>query len=318
MRYTIENHFLKAEISEMGATLTKLIEKESNTDIVLGFDKDEEYPKVNANLGASIGRNANRIGNARFELNGKVYQLTVNNNMNQLHGGGINGFAYKTWKVEELKENEIILSYFSKDGEEGFPGNLNAKVSYKLDGQSLLFSFEGRSDEDTIFNMTNHSYFNLGDETVLNESLHITTDKYSPTDEYALTLDQVLPVKNTPYDFTEFRKIGNNVLQLEHGIDNNYVWETMGDKLMAELKNDRLQLNVYSDLPDMHLYTSYHLNAENGKNGEAYGRFKGVCLECQYFPNGINYGSKYLLPILRKGEVMSHYIRFEVKNLESK
>ena len=316
MRYWIENELLKAEISELGATLCRLIDKRSKTDVVLGYDTDEEYRNNAGNVGASIGRNANRIGNACFELNGEKYQLTVNDHMNQLHGGGINGFAFKMWKTEKATDTEIVLSYFSKDGEEGFPGNLKVLVTYRLEGDSLLFEFSGSSDRDTLFNMTNHSYFNLGDENILNEYLHITTDRYSPTDDCALTLDEVLDTADTPYDFSSFTKLEDNLSKLPSGIDNNYVWETMGDKLMAELKNDRLQLNVYSDLPDMHLYTAFHLGTQHGKYDIAYGRYKGICLECQYYPNGINYGRKYLLPILKKDETMTHYIRYQLKNLD--
>lgn len=318
MKHIIENEFLKVEVSELGATLTRFIDKKSGTDIVLGFDDDEGYIRNNlSNIGATIGRNANRIGNARFTLNGKLYQLSVNNNMNQLHGGGVNGFAYKMWKCEKADKNEVTLSYFSKDGEEGFPGNLNVTVSYKLCDDSLIYSFEGESDQDTILNITNHSYFSLGNCSVLNDELRIHSDRYSPTDEYALTLDEVKEVAGTPYDFREFRKIGDNLKDLKEGIDNNYVWEYAGDKLMAEYRNDKLQLNVYSDLPDMHVYTANHLRAEGGKYGLAYEPYMAVCLECQYYPNGINYGDKYMLPILRKNEKMSHYIRYELKNKEA-
>ncbi len=317
MKHIIENEYLKAEISELGATLTKFIDKKSGTDIVLGFESDEDYLKYSGcNIGASIGRNANRIGNACFELNGKKYQLSVNNNMNQLHGGGVNGFAYKMWKTEKADENEVVLSYFSKDGEEGFPGNLNAEVSYRLDGRNLIFSFRGESDEDTIFNMTNHSYFNLGDEDIMEESLYISSDRYAPVDEYSLTLDEVRDTEGTPYDFSRFTKLKDNLSQLKDGIDNNYVWEDMEDKLMASLRNEKLQLNVWSDLPDMHLYTSQHLGGQEGKYGKTYYPFLALCLECQYFPNGINYKDHYLLPILKKGELMSHYIRYELLNTE--
>ena len=317
MKYIIENEYLKAEISELGATLTKFISKKSMTDIVLGFDSDEDYLKyAGTNIGATIGRNANRIGNASFGLNGKRYQLSINDNMNQLHGGGVNGFAFKMWKAESVREDEIVLSYFSEDGEEGFPGNLYTKVCYKLDKDSLIFSFEGESDEDTLFNITNHSYFNLGGEDIMEHSLHLTTDRYSPVDEYSLTLDEVRKTDGTPYDFNEFRKLKDNLSQLKAGIDNNYVWEDMSEKLMAELKNDRLQLNVYSDLPDMHVYTAYYLNGEKGKYGRTYHRAGAICLECQYYPNSINYGDHYLLPILRKGETMKHHIRFELIDLE--
>ena len=316
MKYTIENEYLKAEISELGATLTKLIDKKTGTDIVLGFDSDEDYIRyAGTNIGATIGRNCNRIGNARFELNGKTYLLSVNDNMNQLHGGGINGFAFKNWKAESFNDTEIVLSYDAKDGEEGFPGNLHTEVCYRLEEDTLFFGFEGICDQDTLFNITNHSYFNLGDPDIMDEYLHITTDKYSPTDEYSLTLDETVQTDGTPYDFNTFTRIGDNLSRLEKGIDNNYVWEKIEDKLMCELKNNRLQLNVYSDLPDMHVYTSYYLNNEQGKYHQTYKQYMGIALECQYYPNGINYGDHYLVPILKKGEKMSHYIRYQVKEV---
>ena len=316
MKYTLENNYLLIEVSELGASLVKMIDKQTGKDIVLGFDSDEDYLKyAGTNIGASVGRNANRIGEAKFTLNDQTYQLSVNDNMNQLHGGGVNGFAFKMWKLEELKEDEIVLSYFSKDLEEGFPGNLNVKVSYRLYENNLIFTYSGISDKDTILNMTNHSYFNLGDKDILNHYLHITADKYAPVDEYSLTLDEVLDTKDSPYDFNEFTRIGDNLAKLPCGIDNNYVWENFDDKLMCELKYDDLQLNVYSDLPDMHVYTAYYLNGELGKYNQRYDKYQAICLECQYFPNGINYGNKYLLPILRKDETMSHYIRFELKQI---
>lgn len=316
MIYILENDYIKACVSDLGATLTKFIDKKTNTDLVLGFDSDENYIKYGGtNIGASVGRNANRIGNASFSLNGKEYKLTVNDNCNQLHGGGMNGFAFKRWTKQLQTKDELVLSYYSKDGEEGFPGNVNVEVSYKLENNSLIWSYSGESDADTILNMTNHSYFNLGDDNINNLYLHITTDKYSPVDENSLTLDKVLNVSNTSYDFTHFTKLEDNLKNLERGIDNNYVWENMSDKLVAELKNNKLQLNVYSDLPDMHLYTAYYLNGEIGKYGKVYHAGSGVCLECQYYPNGINY-SDYIKPILHKNEKMHHYIKYEIKNVE--
>lgn len=314
MIYVIENDYLKAYISEMGATLTKLIDKKTNTDIVLGFKTDDDYIKSATYVGASVGRNANRIGDAKFELNGKTYNLTVNDNMNQLHGGGLNGFSFKQWKKLVETKEEIVFGLLSADGEEGFPGNMEVTVSYKLVKDSLIWAYTGESDEDTVFNMTNHSYFNLGDENIYNHELKIHTNKYSPVDEYSLTKDEVVNVENTPYDFTEFTKVKDNLDKLGGGIDNNYVWETMGEKLMAELRYNNLQLNVYSDLPDMHFYTGEYLKGENNKNDGSYKAFDGLCLECQYYPNGINYDS-YIKPILKKGEKMSHYIRYEIKNI---
>ncbi|MDO4940075.1 MAG: aldose epimerase family protein [Erysipelotrichaceae bacterium] len=316
MKQQIENAYLKIEVSELGATLVKLIEKETDTDLVLGFDDDRGYLDNNgANIGASIGRNSNRIGNGRFELNGKTYQLTINNNMNQLHGGGFNGFGFKMWKLKEAKDDELVYYYDAKDGEEGFPGNCHAEVSYKLQDNNLIITFTGTSDQDTIFNMTNHSYFCLGDDNILDQELYVTSDKYSPTDEYALTLDEVRDVKDTPYDFREFTRIGSQLEKLKDGIDNNYVWENMEDKLMCELKNDKFKLSMYSDLPDMHIYTSYYLDPCTGKYGKQYKRYSGIALECQFYPNGINY-SDYIKPILRKGEVSSHYMKIKIDTLK--
>ena len=314
MIYVLENDYLKAYVSDLGATLTKFIDKKSQKDIVLGYESDQEYIDNALYLGASVGRNANRIGNAEFELNGKKYKLASNDNMNSLHGGGINGFSFKRWnKVIETKE-EITLSYFSKDGEEGFPGNLNVEVTYKLDKNNLIWSYSGQSDQDTIFNMTNHSYFNLGDDDIYNLMLQITTDKYSPVDEYGLTKNEVLPAKNSPYDFTSYTNVKDSISKLENGIDNNYVWENMDDKLMAKLKNDSIELNVYSDMPDMHLYTGNFLNGSMGKHNKPNKKHAGLCLECQYYPNSINYND-YIKPILKKGETISHYIKYEIVNL---
>ena len=313
MNYTIENEYLKAEISDLGATLVRFISKKSGTDVVLGFNEEEDYLRnYGCFFGATVGRNANRIGDAKFTLNGKEYQLTVNDNMNQLHGGGINGFSFKRWKAIEEKEDLVTFSYLSEDGEEGYPGNLYVTVTYRLEGQKLYYEFTGGSDQETLFNLTNHSYFNLGDKEIMEHVLQICTDKYSPTDQYALTLDEVRETAGTPYDFHEPTRVGDNLSQLPTGIDNNYVWEVMGEKQMSSLNYGKLTLNIYSDLPDMHVYTAYGLKTDTGKKGEPYGYYSGIAMECQYYPNGINYGDKYLLPVLEKDVMMSHSIVYEL------
>ena len=315
MRHIIENEFLKVEVNELGATLVRFIDKQTGQDIVLGYDDDEAYLRNAFNLGASIGRNANRIAGASFVLNGKKIELSQNDHGNQLHGGGKNGFAFKHWNTLSKSYDEVVFTYLAKDGEEGFPGNLNAQVRYKLDTNTLLWEYSGECDEDTLFNMTNHTYFNLGDENILKEYLHINTDRYSPTNEVALTLDEIRDVRDTPYDFTKFTLLGENLSKIPN-IDNNYVWEQMGEKLMAQLKNDRLKLSLYSDLPDMHLFTASSLNTDTGKGGVPYSSYGGVALECQFYPNGINYGDKYILPILKKGTRMCHYMRYELEGVE--
>ena len=314
-RHILENEYLKVEVSELGATLVRFIDKKTSQDIVLGYNSDEDYLRNEFNIGASIGRNVNRIGNASFTLNGVKYQLSENNYGSQLHGGGKNGFAFKKWETLSNSDDEVLFSYYSKDGEEGFPGNLKAYIRYRLEKNTLLWEYSGESDADTIFNMSNHSYFNLGDETIKDEYLCIYTDRYAPTDEFGLTLDEVKDVKGTPYDFTQWKLISDKLSQIDN-IDNNYVFETMGEKLMAELRNDKLKLSVYSDLPDMHLYTASNLNTDTGKDGVPYEGYGGLALECQFFPNAINYGDKYILPILRKGDKVSHYIRYELDQID--
>lgn len=312
MRHTIENEFLKVEISEFGAILAKLIDKKTNHDFVLGFESDQEYIDCGGNLSMCVGRNANRIGNAKFSLNGVEYKLSVNDNMNQLHGGGVNGFGYKNWTVKDLKQDAIVLYYDAKDLEEGFPGNCHAEVEYKLDNNNLIITFTGTSDKDTIFNMTNHAYFTLGKDKIYDDELKVETDKYSPTDKYSLTLDEVKDVRNTPFDFTEFTRIGDQLSKLENGIDHNYVWENMNDKLMCSYRNENHQLNVYSDLPDMHIYTANYLGDVIGKYGKKYSKQAAICFECQFYPNGINYDN-YIKPILKANDVSKHYMRLEIK-----
>lgn len=313
MRYQLENNNIVIEVSEIGAALTRFIDKKTNIDLVCGFDSDEEYAKnCGCNIGATIGRNCNRIGGASFVLNGKTYNLRKNDGNNNLHGGGSEGFAFKKFSLVEKKDDELVFEYLSKDMEEGFPGNLTIKVSYKLDNNNLIISFTGNSDADTIFNITNHSYFNMGDLNVFDQELYITSNKYAPTDETGLTLSNVENVEGTPFDFTSFKRIGDALDKLDNGIDNNYVWENMDDKLLCQVKNDKLQMNVYSNLPDMHVYTANYLETNEGKGGRQYHKYGAICFEAQFYPNAINY-DEYIKPILKAGETKTNYIRYEVK-----
>ena len=312
MLYKIENNYLEAYISDLGATLVKLIDKKSKKDIVLGFDDEKSYINKKYYFGASVGRNANRIKKGTFSLNGKEYQLTVNDNGNQLHGG-IDNFAFKRWKVTFNEQDSITLTYFSKDLEEGFPGNLNVFVSYTLEKNNLIWRYSGKSDKDTILNMTNHSYFNLGDENIFRHELKIFSNKYCTTDAFGLTLDGLFNINGTPFDFNDYTLLKNNLSKFSKGIDNNYFFEDKGfdDKIMASLKYNNLILNVYSDLPDMHLYTASALDKCTGKNNMTYKKYSGICFECQYYPNSINYDS-YIKPIIKANDPITHYIRYEI------
>lgn len=311
MLYELENEFIKIVVSDFGATLFKFIDKKNNRDIVLGFDSEKEYlDKWGTYFGASVGRNANRIGNAEITINNVKYKLTVNDHNNQLHGG-IHNFSNSIWKVKERKNDYIVFALHSNALEEGFPGNLDVEVTYRLDSNNLIWEYSGIADEDTILNMTNHSYFNLGDENILNHNLKIYTNLYSPTDKDSLTLDYTEDVCDTPYDFTESKAIKENLSRLEKGIDNNYSFEKMGDKLLAELSLNSRTLKVHSDLPDMHVYTAGWINNLEGKNNTIYNEACGICFEAQFYPNGINYES-FIKPIIKKDEKVRHYIRYEL------
>ena len=302
MRYTIENEYLKAEIAELGATLTKLIDKKTGTDVVLGFDTDEDYIRyAGTNIGATIGRNCNRIGNARFELNGKTYRLSVNDNMNQLHGGGINGFAFKHWKPERVGDDEIVLSYDAKDGEEGFPGNLHTEVTYRLEEDTLFFGFEGTCDQDTLFNITNHSYFNLNGHdsgSVLGHIVQIGASEYTPSDPYLLTTGIIESVAGTPMDFTIPKMIGDEIeaefeaLINGMGYDHNYVIaRSKGEYREAASLYSResgIRMEVLTDMPGLQMYTANFMKGEAGKNGAVYGPRSAVCFETQYWPDSLN------------------------------
>ena len=308
---TIQNDYLSVTVTDLGATLNRFVDRRTGIDIVLGFETEAEYLRNGGHLGATVGRNANRIKDAQFTLNGEVYHLAKNNNQNNLHSGP-DGFSFKLFTLEEKTDTKLVYTYFSPDGESGFPGNLNVKVIYELFEDTMTITYEGTTDKDTVLNMTSHAYFNLGDENILDETLMVATDKYSPTDEFAMTLDEVLDTHGTAYDFSAPRKIGENVAKLPTGIDNNYVYEEMGDKLIAVLSNDRLELDVYSDMPDMHLYTGYGVGPYPGKYGQTYGRYQGVAMECQYYPNAINY-DRFIKPVLKVGETRRNYIRYVVK-----
>jgi aldose 1-epimerase len=272
-------------------------------------------------IGATVGRTANRIGKGQFTLNGVNYQIPVNNGPNSLHGG-IEGFSFKIFDTE-IKEDSIVFTYFSKDMEEGYPGNLTLTVEYKICKNSLKYMFSYECDQDTIVNITNHAYFNCnGEGSILNHELTIHTDKVALVDEDGMTTDQVINVKNTAFDFTKpaviFEKLsmGHENITLAKGYDHNYVFENMNVKEMATLKGTWLQLDVVSDLPGMHVYSGNFLDGEcKGKYNDYYGEKSAICFECQYYPNSINYEG-FIQPILRKGEKKTHFMEYILTNLD--
>ena len=318
MFYTLENNYLKIEVTSLGATLTKFIEKSTNTDIVLGFDTEEEYiTNRGVFLGTTVARNANRIGNGKFTINDEEFTLALNDGPNNLHSG--EGISCKELELIEKTDNSLTFGYMLEDGYDGFPGNLDFKVKYELKDNTLVLTFIGLSDKDTIFNVTNHSYFNLDGckNNVLNHELKLYTDKVAIGDENTLALNKTRDVKGTAFDFLDFRKVGDNINLGDDnlsvgGIDHNYSFETLDDKKLLTLRNDTLSLTMYSDLPDLQVYTSNCLGDRKGKNGLEYHKYWGIALEPQYYPNAINYDS-FIKPILKANEEVKHHIVYEVE-----
>ena len=320
MIYTIENDFLKVKVSSVGATLISFIDKNSNKDIVLGFEDQNDYFKnTGVHLGATVGRNANRMANGSFKIGDIIYQLSLNEVDKCLHSG-VGDLSFRGYSLKELNQDSITLTLFDGDMSGGFPGNLNLDVIYKLEDNKLVFSFEALSDGDGILNITNHSYFNLngGIDNVFSHELKIYTDKVA-LNNGSMSSDKVIDVKNTAFDFREFNKIGD-VLKRGHdnlsknGIDHNYVFEVEEFKPMAELKYDGLKLFVESDLPDMHIYTANYLGKLNGKYNRAYDDYYGICFECQYYPNSINY-KDFLKPYIYANKKIKHSIVYTIERI---
>lgn len=309
-RYILTNvQGMQVSIITYGGIITSILmpdKKGKMEDIVLGYDNLADYEKNNPYFGAIIGRYGNRIANGRFNLDGKQYDLAKNNGKNHLHGG-LKGFDKVIWKAESsTSKGEAILTlrYSSKDGEEGYPGNLNSKVIYRLtDDNELKIQYEAETDKKTIVNLTQHSYFNLSGDpktTILDHELKLNADGYLPVDETFIPLGNIAPVKNTPFDFTQAKLIGKDIQaedeQIKRGLGYDHCWvlnsREKGRKLAAvvEHKKSGRLMEVYTDQPGIQFYTGNFLDGTNpikNQNG-TYGHRSGLCLETQHFPDSPN------------------------------
>ncbi len=270
-------------------------------DVVLGFDNIQDYMTVDNNFGATIGRYGNRINQGRFTLDGVEYQLPQNNNGHCLHGG--RGFDVRIFDVETVSDNEIVLSYLSQDGEEGFPGNCLCFVTMTLtDDNAIDLKYSATCDEPTILNMTNHSYFNLDGDPAKDNSawlLTLNADGFTPVDATLMTSGEILPVEGTPMDFRQPTAIGEKInadydqLKYGNGIDHNWVLNTAGDISVpcASLESPAtgIRLEVYTIEPGLQVYCGNFLNGTVvGKKDIPYGFRTAVCLETQKYPDTPN------------------------------
>ena len=316
--FTLKSGNASASIINYGGIITKYIY--DGVDVVLGYNTIEEYAKGSDYFGATVGRVCNRIDMGKFNLNGKSYQLSINDNTNSLHGG-TNGFSKKVFDYE-VKDRTLMLSYLSKDGEEGYPANLLVKVNFYLDENGLNVDFSAQADGDTICNLTNHSYFNLnghGQGDTLLHKLYIDADYILPINQRFVPTGNKYSVDNTPFDFRNLTKIGHRIdqdneqLKIAGGYDHAYYLNGKGVRKIATLIGDKtnIKLDVITDQVSVQFYGGNFLDNVNGKDDKIYGYRSAVCLEVQGCPNAINC-PEYPSVVLRANEVYTSKLIYKL------
>ncbi|MBS1791571.1 MAG: galactose mutarotase [Acidobacteria bacterium] len=320
--YTLTNkNGVEAKITNYGATLTSVKVPDRNgkmDDVVLGYDSIDGYLAKNPHLGAIAGRYANRIANGEFKLDGKTYTLAKNNGPNHLHGGP-NGFYKQLWTASDAtgKDGQAVsFKYLSKDGEENYPGNLTATVTYTLtDNNELKIDYQATTDKDTVVNLTNHSYFNLagaGNGDVLKQQLKINAKQFTPVDKTMIPTGKLENLAGTPLDFSKLTAIGDRIdstyeqLVLGKGYDHNYVLATGGSLTQQAVEaydpGSGRVMEVFTDQPGVQLYSANHLDGTIiGKGGKSYPARGAFCLETQHFPDSPN-KPNFPTTVLKPGE----------------
>ncbi|MCQ2339900.1 MAG: galactose mutarotase [Paludibacteraceae bacterium] len=308
---------LTAEISNYGAKLLRLIvpnQQGEKKDIVLGFKTIEEWQQKETYFNAIIGRYANRIKDGRFSIDGKSYQLPINNGTNALHGG-VSGFNEKIWDIVGQTRHSVSLHYRASDGEENYPGNLDVYVTYMLTKDNALsIQFEAKTDQPTIVGFTNHAYFNLAGEgsgSVRDHILQVFADQYTPFDDTACPTGEIQPVDHTPMDFRQPVRVGDRIddpfFAPGRGIDNNWVLRKANQtnhepELAAVVEADGRTMQVWTTMPGLQVYTGNWIEQNEGKSGTTYDVQHAICLEAQNFPDSPNHPN-FPNAILRPGEV---------------
>lgn len=331
--YWIENKGIKAAFTNYGGRLVGLWVDDKNgkqTDVVVGMNSAKGFKtSTEPYFGATIGRVGNRIGKGKFTLEGKQYQVPLNNGKNALHGG-VKGFQDVVWNAEKTNENTLVFTYVSPDGEQGFPGNLSVKVTYTLtDDNSVKMEYEASTDKTTIVNLTNHAFFNLNGEgsgTILNHELQIYANEFTPVDEGLIPSGELKPVKNTVFDFTSKHTIGERIetkdeqLTFGKGYDHNYALngtKKNGLNHAATISGDKsgITMDIYTQEPGLQFYSGNFMQSKNTFKSGAKDDFRtAFALETQHFPDAVNQ-PKFAPIVLKAGEkyhTVSYY-QFSVK-----
>ncbi len=293
-------------VINFGARVISLFVPDRNgklDDVVLGFKSPSDYLEHGSYYGATIGRYANRIAKGKFSLNEKAYQLTVNNGENSLHGGHM-GFHEVYWGILPINKNSVLLTYRSKDGEEGYPGNLDVTLTYTLnDNNELSIDYEATTDQDTIVNLTHHSFFNLAGvngENILSHELMINADEFTPMNNQMIPTGELRNVKGTAFDFNTLHRMGDRIdqpeeqLKVGNGYDHNFVLRKKAGEFslaakVTEPESGRI-MEVWTTEPGLQFYTGNFIDGKDvGKGSKPYGFRAAFCLEAQHFPDSPNH-----------------------------
>ena len=321
--YTISCGKLTAALTDCGAALVKLLVPDANgnvADVVLGCDDVSGYFPGGSFLGATVGRNANRMKNACFILNNKTYSLSANDNCNNLHSGP-NSTNIRLWNVDKHTADSIRFSLRSPHGDQGFPGNAVMTVTYTLEpGGSLAIVYDAVADQDTVFNMTNHSYFNLAGhektDKAMDQLLTIPGRFFNPDDAQNIPTGELRPVEGTPFDFRMPKAIGRDIgadyepLHLQGGYDHNFEVFCNPCAILQDPVSGRT-MTVSTDCPGIQLYAGNFLD-DNGKDGVHYGKRSGVALETQFYPDSVNH-PEWPQPFVKAGEHYHSETRYTFK-----
>ena len=311
--YTISCGNMTAEISDYGATLVRLYVPDAKgqlADVVLGFDDCNGYRTSTAYLGSTVGRNANRVGGAKFVLNGKEVVLEGNDNGNNLHSGS-DSYCFRIWRVEKHEASAITFHLHSPNGDQGFPGNAQVFVRYSLEpGGVLKLTYDAVSDMDTVFNLTNHSYFNLAGhdkpELAMDQILTMPARFFNADDAGSIPTGELRSVAGTPMDFRTPKAIGRDLgedydaLHLQGGYDHNFEVFTDPCAILEDPVSGRT-MAVSTDCPGVQFYCGNFLTGEMGKDGVRYTRRGGVALETQFYPDAVNH-PEWPQPVYKAGQ----------------
>lgn len=309
--YTISCGNISAKVTDYGAHLVSLYvpdRKGKRADVVLGFDDANGYRQGSGFIGAVIGRNANRIADSEYALGGRTYHVTPNEGASNLHSGP-DFYHLRMWKVLELTESSITLGLHSPDGDQGYPGNADIRVTYSLDLQGgLHMVYDAVSDKDTVFNFTNHSYFNLAghkDGNAMKQLLTIPARCFFPADERSIPTGEARPVEGTPFDFRSPKPIGQDIeadyepLHLQGGYDHNFEVFCNPCAILCDPASGRT-MSVHTDRPGMQLYAGNFIGEQVGKGGFVYRKRSGICLETHVYPDALHH-PEWVQPVVKAG-----------------